>query len=367
MKRILLVHYDLGIIGGCPTVAVNLANELSNLNKYEIHLLSLDTTTEKIPYNINGRVHFIEWQTLNKRVLYTYFMKRRKLKLLVERKKIDIVIFVGMASLFSMAIYPNEKIKIINCDHSGLINHKEDKKEVITKWIEARRCDKFVVLNESIRKEYIDYLKADSNKILIIPNWIDNISTDVSYCSESRKIVTIGRLSEEKGYDLLVQVASIIYEKHPDWRWDVYGDGPYRLTMEKLIKEKHLEQFVILKGAVKNAADKLPGYAMFVLTSYRESFSMALLEAKARKLPTISFDINSGPGFLIRNGIDGYLIPPYEVDEMAQKIENLINNVELRISMSRNATGNLEKYRKDTVLSQWQWLINNVLNSNFPY
>ena len=202
MRRILLVHYDLGNIGGSETVAVNLANGLSDLNKYKIYLLSLNTTVEKIPYDINKNVHFIEWKTLNKRVLYTYFMRRRNFKLLVEREKIDIIIFVGMASLFSVAVYPNEKIKIINCDHSGLLNHKENKKEVITKWIEVRKCDNFIVLNELIRKEYIDYLKADSNKILIIPNWIDNTSIDVSYCSESKKMVTIGRLSEEKGYDL---------------------------------------------------------------------------------------------------------------------------------------------------------------------
>ena len=357
MKRILLVDYDLSILDGCRTVVVNLANELSGLNKYEIYLLSLDTTKEKIPFSVSEKVHFSRWQSLNKRVLYTYFMKRNQLKLYVEKEKIDIVIFAGMASLYSMAIYPNAKIRIINCDHSGLKNQWNDKKTVICKWIQSKWCDRFIVLNESIRKEYIDYLKADSNKILIIPNWIDNIFYDIAYCPESKKIVTIGRLSEEKGYDLLVQIASIIYEKYPDWHWDVYGDGPYRPIMEKLIKEKHLEQFIILKGAVKNAADKLQGYAMFVLTSYREAFPIVLLEAKAKKLPVISFDINSGPNFVIQDGVDGFLIRPYEIKDMANKISYLIECPEMRILMSNNSQKNLDTYSKRNILLQWQKLL----------
>ena len=90
---------------------------------------------------------------------------------------------------------------------------------------------------------------------------------------------------------------------------------------------------------------------------------MVLLEAKAKKLPSVSFDIHSGPSDIIRDGVDGYLVKPFDVDEMAEKISELIESPALRQQFSDAAWGNLNQFRKETIISQWIELINDTLKT----
>ena len=362
MKRpnILIVNYNLGIIGGAETVTVNLANELAILNKYNVFLLSLNTSQNMTPYILNQHISFCQWNDTGSRFIITLIKRRKEFRQYIEDNHIDLVISVSIAAIFSAFIH-NKNIKTIACDHTGLMNQKnENIKAFIIKWIESRTCDRYVVLNDIIKDEFIKLFKINNSKIVVIPNWLtSSISKD--YNSDSKKIVSIGRLSKEKGYDLLCEVATILSAKYPDWHWDIYGDGAYRMELVERIEDRKLQGFISLKGMVKNAASLLPHYSMLVLTSYREAFPLVILEAKAKSLPVVSFDINSGPGLLIRDSLDGYLIPPFEVNEMAQKIESLISDKELRIKMSRNATGNLDEYQKNNIISRWQMLIDELL------
>lgn len=196
--------------------------------------------------------------------------------------------------------------------------------------------------------------------LVVIPNWFEKPTVDYKYDIESKHIVSVGRLSKEKGYDLLLETADIVYKSCPEWKWDIYGDGPMRRELEKKINERNLNHFLSLKGDVKNAADLLPGYAMLVLTSYREAMPLVILEAKSRKLPVISFDIRTGPAEMIRDGMDGYLIKPFQVEKMAEKITYLINNKEDRIKMSDKTNKNLEIFTKEKVMDSWKKLLENI-------
>lgn len=94
------------------------------------------------------------------------------------------------------------------------------------------------------------------------------------------------------------------------------------------------------------------------MTSRYEGLPMVLLEAKANKLPIISFDIDSGPSDIIRNNLDGYLIEPFDVEEMADKVNFLIESPEKRMIFSANSDVNLDKFSKKNILNKWLNLIN---------
>jgi len=87
---------------------------------------------------------------------------------------------------------------------------------------------------------------------------------------------------------------------------------------------------------------------------------MVLLEGKAKNLPLVSFDIDSGPSDIIRDGVDGFLVPPFDTQAMADKICLLIEDVELRKRFSANARGNLDKFSKDRIMKQWVELIESM-------
>ena len=126
----------------------------------------------------------------------------------------------------------------------------------------------------------------------------------------------------------------------------------------------NLEQNVLLMGANNNIYDVYKDYSFFVLTSRFEGFGMVLLEAKSNNLPTISFDIESGPADIIRDKVDGYLIPPFDIVTMSEKIEHLINNEDTRLYFSKNARGNLNEFSKERIIKQWRNLLDGLLISN---
>lgn len=84
------------------------------------------------------------------------------------------------------------------------------------------------------------------------------------------------------------------------------------------------------------------------------------MKLKLKKLPIVSFDINSGPSDIVRNGIDGFLVKPFDCNMMADRINELIENPELRQKFSDNAHGNIDKFSKEKIIKQWCDLIDGL-------
>ena len=156
---------------------------------------------------------------------------------------------------------------------------------------------------------------------------------------------------------MLVKAFAPVAEKHPDWHLDIYGDGEMMDTVKKLIAEYQIADNVHLMGMCSNLAEKYKDYAMYVLPSYREGLPLVLLEAKANRLPIVSFDIMTGPREIVRDGIDGILVPPYDLEKMGNAICNLIEDADLRNSMSQKSQKNIDKFSKTAILKQWCDLI----------
>ena len=99
---------------------------------------------------------------------------------------------------------------------------------------------------------------------------------------------------------------------------------------------------------------------MYVLPSYREGLPLALLEAKANKLPIVSFDIDTGPREIVKNGVNGFLVEKYNKKEMAIKINELLENKELRNDFSEKSYENIKEFEKETIIKQWRELIDKI-------
>ena len=145
----------------------------------------------------------------------------------------------------------------------------------------SKMCEKIIVLTEQTKNEYKKLFGIADNKICAIPNFIDEniFKFKAKYNKDSKLIISSGRLTKEKGFDMLIDVATMVFSKHSDWQWHIYGDGPEYGKIMELIKEKNLEKNVKLKGLADNMYDKYKNYGIFVLTSYREGFALVLLEA----------------------------------------------------------------------------------------
>lgn len=353
MKKICFIGFGLFTIGGCQRVTISLANSLCD--KYETHLISLCKIPEDHSYEVDEKVkvHTLG-MSLDIRARHSLVVAG-EIKKFLKNNKIDVLFVAGSLPIpLICAIKPFVNTKVVFCDHENLFGR--DRKSIFFRRLACRISDKVVVLTKQTLNDYKDKFNIKDEKISQIYNFID--CDKFENCDlNSKKIISVGRISSEKGFDMAVDVAKDVFSKHPDWQWHVYGDGPDMDEIKSKIKEYNLEDNFIMKGADGSVRDKYKDYSICVLPSYREGFAVVLLEAKINSLPVVSFDCNSGPREIINSEIDGYLIPCYNKKNMAEKICNLIEDFDLRKSFSSHAKDNLEKFGKNKIINQWVDLI----------
>ena len=155
----------------------------------------------------------------------------------------------------------------------------------------------------------------------------------------------------------LLNIAKDVLQCHKEWSWDIYGDGEDRKNLEKRIAELNLNGRVILKGNSSDIYNLYDDYAIMVMTSRYEGFPMVLIEAAARGLPLVSFDIHTGPNEIITNESNGYLIEYEDAESMRDKINLLIQDSLKRKQFSDEAIKSVEQFREQQVLDRWIELI----------
>jgi glycosyltransferase involved in cell wall biosynthesis len=358
MKKIGILSFSPFTIGGGQKMTCALAGILCE--NFDTHLIAF-YEIGSVPC-IDKKIRIISLNMPQEsRVLFVLLKSFLKFKKYIVSQKIDILIISGsMPVPVVFFLKPFIKCKVIFWEHECIV--QRDKKSLLFRKLACWMSDRIVTISKKTYNDYINILKYDENKIEIIYNFIEKefYKNSFNYDLNSKLILSVGRLSREKGFDLAVKVSKKVFAEHPNWQWHIYGEGPERKNLEKLIAENYLEKNIILKGERKKIYNIFKNYSIFVLPSYREGFSLALLEAKASGLPSISFDCAAGPNEIIQNKVNGYLIECYNTEKMAEKIVYLIENPYLRIKFSENCRPVSEKFGKTNFLEKWENLIKKI-------
>jgi GalNAc-alpha-(1->4)-GalNAc-alpha-(1->3)-diNAcBac-PP-undecaprenol alpha-1,4-N-acetyl-D-galactosaminyltransferase len=169
-----------------------------------------------------------------------------------------------------------------------------------------------------------------------------------------RRVIAVGRLSREKGFDLLIRAFGRIAARQADWTLRILGDGEQRPVLEQLVADLQLADRVALPGWVDESASHLSQADLFVLPSRYEGFPNALLEAMAVGLPVISFACDSGPNEIIRPEVDGLLVPPEDVTALAAAMDRLMTDAAERERLGRRAVEVLTRFDEPTFFQRWE-------------
>lgn len=143
----------------------------------------------------------------------------------------------------------------------------------------------------------------------------------------------------------------------------MYGEGEQKSMLNHLIQEAGLENTVIVHQPTLQIMEKYLESSIFLLTSRFEGFGMVLIEAMACGLPVVSFDCPWGPADIINDGEDGFLVGYLNVDEAANKVCKLIESQELRIEMGIRARVNVQRYKRDEIMKQWNSLFDELVSN----
>lgn len=322
--------------GGMERVMSEIVNFLSvNSNSFEIHLILL-IKKERF-YVLNKSIQIHETPFRKKSKLFYTVRTAVWLRAVVKKlRPICIISFGEYWNSFVLSSLILTKSKVIVSDRSNPLDTLNGIHEIMRSFL-YRYANGFIAQTRLAEQKIIN--KTGIQNTLVIGNPIREI---VQSDHEKKWIISVGRLIKTKQHSLLIDIFS--KAARDGWHLKILGDGPCRKNLEAQIKKMNLEDNVELVGEVKDVDEYLGKASIFAFTSSYEGFPNALAEAMKAGLACISFDCSAGPSEIIRNGVNGYLIPMNNELLYLEKLNKLISSKELRKSLGIRAREDMKNY-----------------------
>lgn len=224
----------------------------------------------------------------------------------------------------------------------------------LTPWL----TDTITVVSAQAKASFPHSLRM---RMKVLPNPVQ-VSAGPANMTESRErwsVVAVGRLDAAKDHATLIAAFAQLADRYPSWDLNIAGEGESRPQLERQIQSLDLCDRVRLLGAVSDINNLLRRSDIFAMASRYESFGLATAEALACNVPAIGFADCAGTNELIVDGLNGLLIDPGtdRVTSMAEGLEALIQDAELRNAMAANAPRSIAQYHEPEVVEQWASLL----------
>ena len=215
--------------------------------------------------------------------------------------------------------------------------------------------DLFIAQTQKAKSYFSEEVQRKS---MIIPNPV-RVET-LRKENSKKRIVTAGRLTEQKNHKMLIDAFNQVHKKHPEYSLEIYGDGECRGTLAELIRHYGLENSVTLKGAVSDLHCQISDAEIFVLSSDYEGLSNAFLEAMMMGFPVISTNC-AGADEYIKNKENGILIPVGDTDALVDAMLFLIEHDVEREQMGKEARKAVEGLKVENIIDKWTMAIETVI------
>ncbi|WP_030568635.1 stealth conserved region 3 domain-containing protein [Streptomyces aureocirculatus] len=223
--------------------------------------------------------------------------------------------------------------------------------------LHAPRLDALVTLTGRTRDWIAESLGATAPELAVIPNAVpDGFRPRAD--GESKVIVMAARLTGEKRVDHAVRAFAQLADAHPEWTLRVFGGGHREQSLRRLVDGFGLQDRVELLGPCQDMASEWAKAGLSLMTAgHNEAFPLVLLEALAAGVPVVAYDVLTGPAEIVRHRVDGLLVPPGDIDELAHAMSELMTDDALRRSCARAAReGVYERFSSAGVTALWEEL-----------
>lgn len=357
MMDICFFSGDITRGGGTERVATVIANGLSRTGKYRISFLSL-VEQKEIPFyvilpEIDRYVLKDDRQWVRPGIRYFTFLPA--LRRFLEKQHIDILVDIDLVlDILSLPAAMGQRVKVVSWEHFNYFFERKIWYRRVSMWLSGHFSDCIVTLSERDRQHFREMI-CRRREIIAIENPI-RIPTEENTVEKEKILITVGQMIYRKGIDMLAQIVPKILGEHKEWKWYFLGDGEYMGVMKQVQSQYGLEERLILPGIVEDVENYLNRSSIMVMGSREEGLAMCLLEAMAWRVPCIAFDIPTGPLELISHGINGFLISPFDLEDMTGKISLLMEDDVLLERFMQHTTVGMEKFCLETVLKKWEHL-----------
>ncbi|WP_244301873.1 glycosyltransferase family 4 protein [Microbispora triticiradicis] len=375
--RILLLHANG--VGGTVRTVFNLAGHLARTHDVEIVSVVRERAEPSFPVPPGVRVRYLDDRLPRRKGLlsrfpsrlvpkdeaaYHWFTLRTDLKLVRYIRSRRRGILIGTRpglNLIAARFAPPEIITVAQ-EHGNLSSHQPlVRKQIVRRY---SRHDAVVTLTQADLRTYersFDKARRERPAVLAqVPNATPRLDGGLSPLT-AKTVVSVGRLTWGKGYDLLIRAWAHVAGRHPDWTLRIHGGGPRLEKLQASIDRRGLTERVFLEGPADNVGAVLADASMFVLSSRHEGMPMVILEAMSKGLPVVSYDCPTGPKEMISHGRDGLLVKPQKIHALADAICTLIEDEDLRREMGANALATAARYDLDVIGARWENLLSGLV------
>ena len=361
--RILYITDALAVWGGIERVLRDKMDYLVE-HGYEVHVVTTDQGPHEIPYPLDNRIivhdlgiqfhHQYRYRGI-KRVLKFFelerlFRKRLKEKLL--EVKPDVIVCIRVE--FVNAIVDVKGTTPLVCESHSMCNAKYYEEASLwyrfKLWLSLRKMyqlDMMVALTDGDARDWKKYCK----NVCVIPNVVCLNETGKYSDCLSKKAIFAGRFSRQKDIESLFEIWKLVHKRHPDWELNAYGEGEQWQRYEELAKHAEINMHVYPPSPA--IFDRYRESSILLMTSLYEPFGLVLPEAMSCGFPVVAFNCPYGPADIIADGKDGFLIEGRNVFAYAEKICQLIENLELRQKMGHAAILSSRRYEKERIMPKW--------------
>lgn len=360
--------------GGAERVMAQLCNHLARKG-HEVTLVTLTPASEEPFYIVADAVQrsplgrFVEGAGFARMVRVVAWIVALRRALAALRP--DVVIsFVDLTNVMVLLATARLKLPVIVSERIDPAAHayRLSRVEQLLRRLTYPHASRIVVQTHRSAR-FFD--RSLAQKIVTIPNPVPpadlTAKPDKPLPDGRFRIIGIGRLDHQKGFDVLIDGFARLADRFPDWDVVIFGNGPDRASLLKKIDAHGLAGRIRLMGISTDVASELARSHLMAFPSRYEGFPNALAEAMAIGLPAVVFENVSGVEDLIISGESGILVrsaqvqPENSAELFAEGLAQLMASAELRCQMGTAAKARTDIFAPDTVFGEWDKLIATTL------
>lgn len=357
MKVVFLIQ-DCTTVGGTERTTCCIANAMARRG-HDVAIVSVYATRGEPFFPIDRSVRFVRLSEVNYSLRMSAPERLRHMiteaglaKQCRELRAADVIIAQKFFAA-AIAVRAGFGPKTITGDHYAYRMYGR-----ITTLLRNRIYSRVRAVAVLTEENALAYRQHGFRHVAVIPNMLP-IEPVERQAGPKQEIVAVGRLVHDKGFDTLIRAAAQIREELRGWHITIYGQGPEHDALERLIKEKGLEETVELHSPVRDIATVYAGAAFGVMPSRLEGFPMVLLEAAAASLPMVAFDCPTGPGTILRDG-GGIIVPDQDETALAKAIARMAGSEPLRAEMADATARIRNQYSEQQIYDLWMKAIEEI-------
>ena len=361
-RRVTLVISAL-VLGGAERVMTVLAHEWASAGR-AVTLINFAAPGEPAFYPLDPAVDEVRLDlrrhSSNPAAGIVANLRRiATLRRAIRRSRPDVVIsFIDRTNVLTLASTLGSGVPVIVAEHTDPRHGSTGRAWSALRTLLYRRAAAVLVLTRGATEAFPASIRR---RMVVMPNPAGReLERRTPAALDRPRIVAIGRLSREKGYDSLLRAFARIAPERPDWQVSIWGEGPERGRLEALRAELGLDGRVDLPGITHAPLDELAAASILALPSRREGFPMVAVEALACGVPVVAFDCLSGPRELIRDRVDGRLIAADDVPAFAAALAELIDDPAERRRLGSNGPQIVGRFSIERVLGLWEELFTRI-------